>query len=450
MTIKHSVIAMIIALAAVLALAPHGENDKGNQQIAELKTYLASPLPAPAAHSAFQDSHEMYALMLAGHFASVDRTLSQIWNDKRISGNGFDYASTLISIITIRGGKNMAQLAAAYAKAFPRSVFAQSFVAEAYYNYAFDGRGRRWNSETNDERFRIFAGRIEVAQMAAETALTIDPSYYPALTTLIKISRADGKPEQAQDYFQKAKKIAPFDIDAHQEMLETLLSKWGGSDHKYDEFAKTTIGVPALSAVESHALAVQMQRRDMTNVMTLQARGAHLIELYHAQLTRFPYGVKYMQAYTHTLLNMNECQFAHDLIDRAIKIEPARADLYYTRARTDICLQDTASALSDYMSYAEIDDNNIKNLSTAARFAITGGNRLGPDLLARARNVMQKGAQLDPSDDGTASVINCLTRFAFSDGPTNLGDLCEEAQRQDPYDNDIKKVLELLRTTRKA
>lgn len=105
--------------------------------------------------------------------------------------------------------------------------------------WAWQARGSGAASAVEDESWRLFFGRLNMAEMLLKRAAELDPGD-PTPWAFMVISARGLQTEKTEKRvrFEEAIKRAPHHRVAHSQMLQNLCKKWGGSHEAMFDFAR--------------------------------------------------------------------------------------------------------------------------------------------------------------------------------------------------------------------
>lgn len=109
-----------------------------------------------------------------------------------------------------------------------------SWVAHmAYANYqisrAWNSRGVRYSSETENEQFSSMQQHFSIAGKSLLAALKLKPDFLPAYESFIEIAKSQGDVKKAKIIYLKALEYHPSSYSIRKRYMDSIEPKWGGS-----------------------------------------------------------------------------------------------------------------------------------------------------------------------------------------------------------------------------
>jgi hypothetical protein len=153
-------------------------------------------------------------------------------------------------------------------------------------NWAWEARTSKRAKDVTPEQFEVFAGRLKIAEEYLSEAVRHDPDATTAWCGLVTVARGrELGIAEARRRFDQVLVRHPGHLRAHDQMLQQLCRKWGGSDEAMHEFARESMmKVPAGSPLGYLVALAHLEQWSMlepdedTRYITADAVRAELAE----------------------------------------------------------------------------------------------------------------------------------------------------------------------------
>ncbi|MFO7957174.1 MAG: ankyrin repeat domain-containing protein [Candidatus Brocadiia bacterium] len=153
------------------------------------------------------------------------------------------------------GHRELAELAIdRFDAIYPDSVLAPLHRGLMMVEYAWDGRGGAWASETGPEQWRKFRARLPRARTNLQEVAERDPRVWPAYHGLVKMAKASSEVDGGEA-LERAVAACPTLAAAYKARMVGLEPKWGGSWPEVLEFGRRCAETERYEAGIPHLLA---------------------------------------------------------------------------------------------------------------------------------------------------------------------------------------------------
>ncbi|MFP2959649.1 DUF4034 domain-containing protein [Myxococcus sp. 1LA] len=225
------------------------------------------------------------------------------------------------------GSSDSTELLDAWVKASPRSFAPYLARGTHWVSVGYLRRGGRFAGETAAEEFSGMHEAFERAVPDLTRAWTLQPKAVTAARPLIHAANALGDSEARERAFTRAMEQCPGCVDVQVVYLHSLAPRWGGSYKKMEAFAKAqSLARPELGYLRGFA--------DLDRARDLPAKDAkdRGMKLLDQALAAGDYW-EFRLARARRLRQANALEAALDEANRAVALRPARASVYFERAR---------------------------------------------------------------------------------------------------------------------
>ncbi|WP_239989021.1 DUF4034 domain-containing protein [Corallococcus macrosporus] len=225
------------------------------------------------------------------------------------------------------GSPDSTALLDAWVEASPRSFAPYLARGTHWVSVGYLRRGARFSAETAAEEFSGMHEAFERAMPDLTRAWALHPKAVMAARPLIHMANALGDDEGRESAFARAMEQCPTCVDIRAVYLHSLAPRWGGSYEAMDTFAQAqSLARPELGYLRGFAdfdRARDMKARDADDPgLALLDRALATGDYWEFRLAR-----------SQRLRRAKALEAALDESNRAVALRPARASVYFERAR---------------------------------------------------------------------------------------------------------------------
>jgi len=143
----------------------------------------------------------------------------------------------------------------------PRSTLPLLVKGAHAIQWAWEARGGGRASTVSSEAFKVFFKRLKLAEDCLDDVTERDTDSATAWSFLVILGRArELGIEETRRRFEEARKRHPWHVEAHEQMLQQLCRKWGGSHEQMHRFAAETLdAMPTGSPLGQLTAAAHME-----------------------------------------------------------------------------------------------------------------------------------------------------------------------------------------------
>lgn len=120
-------------------------------------------------------------------------------------------------------------------------------------------------------------GHMAQARSAFESALKIDPKFFPAAASLALLDVADGKPDLARQRFEKLLQAEPKNVRASMALIALQAQAGASKEALIEQLVKTIQANPEEAAPRLALVRLQMERKDYKQALTAAQDGAAVL-----------------------------------------------------------------------------------------------------------------------------------------------------------------------------
>ncbi len=107
-----------------------------------------------------------------------------------------------------------------------------------YYRKAWDARGHKWASETEEHQFEAMRKHFRESRANLKESINLKPDNYLAHIYLLLMWSTLGDDDETLNHYRKAIRIHPESYLSRYKFITTLTPRWGGSYDKMAKYAK--------------------------------------------------------------------------------------------------------------------------------------------------------------------------------------------------------------------
>lgn len=144
----------------------------------------------------------------------------------------------------------------------PRSALPLLVKGAHAIDWAWEARGGGRANTVGEEAFKLFFKRLKLAEDCLDEVTERDPDSATAWAFLVILGRGRQLGvEETRRRFEEATRRHPWHLEAHDQMLQQLCRKWGGSHELMHEFAARTVAeMPAGSPLGRLTATAHLER----------------------------------------------------------------------------------------------------------------------------------------------------------------------------------------------
>jgi TPR repeat protein len=416
--LRNLVVLAIVVVALGLALAPSFKLEFETAAAPRLDLAaeaLSLPRPsiepqidlpgAPLLPESAQARLDLQRAFFAGDFSHLDAALLAAREEYLSGRSDTNPAKAVVD--------NIAEMKLAgidrcdeWLQAMPDSYPAHWMCGVVWRSGAWAARGGKFANEVSVARFALMGERLARSNALLERALNLTSKPLEALTILADNYFADGDPQQAETYLQRAAAIMPQHAGTHWVRMRYLLPEWGGSD----EAVRAALAQARQAGVRESSL-FDMEDDYVVRPGKLSTPGAARA-YWEAAIGKHPTRNR-LKSLLDDFVRLENWHDALPVANRLIEAHLDDGQAYELRARINMHLGHIEAARADYRMAAAL--GNEYALQALIMAHLRGGLGLPGKSFGDVVELCRHGATL-----GSSVGANCIGSLFFEAGSAGV------------------------------
>jgi tetratricopeptide (TPR) repeat protein len=312
-------------------------------------------------------------LLREGRFGEVQELMSRFIGDKRLSRNGYLYASSVVdhTLVATDTWENKADLLPhleLWVQQSPGSSLALTFRGAFHDGAAWKARGQGWASTVSQRGRTLMREHLALAVRDLEAASKLDAGNPLPPIRMVSAARTLGADPQTLDlHFRRVLAYDAGLLEPYRSKLEYLKPKWGGSEEAMFAFAReSSWSAPKGSAIpqllgEAHSEKGRNLSSDDEQYLTRPEVWSEIHGVYELLLREFPQSGLWASEFAGLARRAGRLEEARKYYDLAVKRDPEEFEVRYERGRFfEEVLADFPRALDEYTEATRLEPLSSK------------------------------------------------------------------------------------------